>query len=129
MCGGSSARFGCWTCTVIAKDKSLEGLVDSGFEEFQPLIDFRDYLSEIRDMPKYRMKRRRNGTIGKLRDGRIYRGPFTLSAREMLLKKLEDLEQETDMKGELISKKEKDAIVKIWEEDRRNYQRASWRRG
>jgi len=29
-CGNS--RFGCWTCTVVNKDKSMEGLIDNGFE-------------------------------------------------------------------------------------------------
>ena len=29
-CGTSSSRFGCWTCTVIEKDKSLQGFVDAG---------------------------------------------------------------------------------------------------
>ena len=24
-CGTSSSRFGCWTCTVVEKDRSLEG--------------------------------------------------------------------------------------------------------
>ena len=27
-CGNS--RFGCWTCTVVNKDKSMEGLIDNG---------------------------------------------------------------------------------------------------
>jgi DNA sulfur modification protein DndC len=26
-CGSSSSRFGCWTCTVVKKDKSMEGFV------------------------------------------------------------------------------------------------------
>ena len=29
-CGTGSSRFGCWTCTVVEKDKSLQGFVDSG---------------------------------------------------------------------------------------------------
>src|SRR5690606_27655444 len=28
-CGTNSSRFGCWTCTVVEKDKSLQGFVDS----------------------------------------------------------------------------------------------------
>ena len=27
-CGNS--RFGCWTCTVVRKDKAMEGLIDNG---------------------------------------------------------------------------------------------------
>ncbi len=36
-CGTTSARFGCWTCTVVDKDKSLTGFVDSGFDQFMPV--------------------------------------------------------------------------------------------
>ena len=32
-CGSSSPRFGCWTCTVVQKDRSLRGLIDSGHAE------------------------------------------------------------------------------------------------
>lgn len=38
-CGNS--RFGCWTCTVVNKDKSMEGLIDNGEEWMQPLADTR----------------------------------------------------------------------------------------
>ena len=31
-CGTTSSRFGCWTCTVVDKDRSLEGFVESGFQ-------------------------------------------------------------------------------------------------
>lgn len=30
-CGTSSSRFGCWTCTVVVKDRSLEGFIEAGF--------------------------------------------------------------------------------------------------
>lgn len=42
-CGNS--RFGCWVCTVVAKDKSMEALIDSGEEWMEPLLEIRDYLS------------------------------------------------------------------------------------
>ena len=29
-CGTTSPRFGCWTCTVVAKDRSMRGLIASG---------------------------------------------------------------------------------------------------
>lgn len=53
-CGTSSSRFGCWTCTVVEKDRSLEGFVEAGFAEFGPLIDFRDWLASIRNDPSRR---------------------------------------------------------------------------
>jgi DNA sulfur modification protein DndC len=33
-CGNS--RFGCWTCTVVEKDRSMEAMIDSGKEWMQP---------------------------------------------------------------------------------------------
>ena len=38
-CGTTSSRFGCWTCTVVEKDRSLEGFVEFGYTEFSPLLD------------------------------------------------------------------------------------------
>ena len=61
-CGSSSSRFGCWTCTVVKKDRSLEGFIQSGFDEFSPLLDFRDWLVSIRNEKSRRLARRRNGT-------------------------------------------------------------------
>ena len=37
-CGTKNSRFGCWTCTVVEKDKSLQGFVDSGQHAYKPLI-------------------------------------------------------------------------------------------
>lgn len=46
-CGNS--RFGCWTCTVVAKDKSLTGFINSGETYLQVLLDYRDNILKIRD--------------------------------------------------------------------------------
>jgi DNA sulfur modification protein DndC len=45
-CGTSSARFGCWTCTVVDKDNSLESLITSGHQHLEPLANFRKRLKE-----------------------------------------------------------------------------------
>ena len=50
-CGSSSPRFGCWTCTVVQKDRSLRGLIDSGHaeaERMEALFDFREWLIALR---------------------------------------------------------------------------------
>jgi len=36
-CGQS--RFGCWTCTVVKKDKSMSALINNGQEWMKPLLD------------------------------------------------------------------------------------------
>ena len=43
-CAGS--RFGCWTCTVVTKDRAMESLIKSGEEWMQPLLNFRNQLAE-----------------------------------------------------------------------------------
>ncbi len=35
-CGQS--RFGCWTCTVVKKDKSLSGFIYNGYDELRPIL-------------------------------------------------------------------------------------------
>ena len=58
-CGNS--RFGCWICTVVAKDKSLTGFIKSGETWLQPLLDFREWMVSIRNRHEYRMQYRRDG--------------------------------------------------------------------
>lgn len=113
-CGTNSSRFGCWTCTVVNKDKSLQGFVDVGKTEFQPLIDFRDWLVEIRNQPEYRQVARRNGTVT-VKDGKHIPGPFTIEARKMILKKLTEIQAAYGHK--LISDEEIELIKSIWADD------------
>lgn len=113
-CGTTSPRFGCWTCTVVPKDRSLSGLIDSGFEEFEPLMDFRDWLLSIRNDNSRRMKTRRDGTV-RYKNGKAIYGPFTLDARKEILEKLEGLQEETDFN--LISGDEREYINYIWKQD------------
>ncbi|WP_411334430.1 DNA phosphorothioation system sulfurtransferase DndC [Metabacillus indicus] len=60
-CGNS--RFGCWVCTVVNEDKALSGFIQSGHDWMKPLLDFRNWLSSIRDDRSRRMKYRMNGQI------------------------------------------------------------------
>ncbi len=113
-CGTNSSRFGCWTCTVVNKDKSLQGFVDVGKTEFQPLIEFRDWLVKIRDKDEYRQAERRNGKLT-FKGGKHIKGPFTIEARQMILEKL--LAVQAAYQGELISKQEVDLIKQCWTED------------
>lgn len=114
-CGTSSSRFGCWTCTVVEKDKSLAGFVEAGFSEFGPLVAFRDWLASIRDMPQRRMARRRNGRLTITADGVFIPGPFTLDTRRDILDKV--LAVQAQMGERLISDAEIARIKTIWAED------------
>jgi len=114
-CGTTSARFGCWTCTVVKKDKSLEGFVESGFKEFIPLLEFRDWLLSIRDDPHRRQARRRDGRVRFTDGGTLIPGPFTMPARIEILDKLRQLEAKTGYT--IISPKENDMIHELWSKD------------
>lgn len=44
-----SSRFGCWTCTAVAKDKSLTHMIESDFARYgymQPLADLRNFIAD-----------------------------------------------------------------------------------
>lgn len=111
-CGTNSSRFGCWTCTVVEKDKSLQGFVDSGNHQYAPLIALRDWLREIRNDLSFRQGRRRNGKISVMDNGRIIPGPFTLDARRMILDRL--LKTQIEYGDALISDQEIETIKRIW---------------
>lgn len=110
-CGNS--RFGCWVCTVVKDDKSLNGFIKSGHRELIPLADFRRWIMEIRDRAEYREKKRRNGTVYETKTGEMGYGPFTWEARQMILEKL--IETQKKMGYELITIEELKAIDEIWD--------------
>ena len=117
-CGTTSPRFGCWTCTVVTKDRSLRGLIDSGHEDakiFARLFDFREWLVQLREDDVNRQRVRRDGNSKFRADGTLVLGPFTLDVRKRILHQLEMLEKDTDQ--ELISGSERDVIEDIWRRD------------
>ncbi len=104
----AGGRFGCWTCTVVRKDKAMNNLINSGYSRLIPLYEFRNWLYDIRDKSDYRCKHRRNGGTGL--------GPFTLSARELILKRLIDAQNKS--KYSLITDEEISYIEGIWNNDK-----------
>jgi DNA sulfur modification protein DndC len=106
-CGTSSSRFGCWTCTVVDKDKSLQGFIDNGFEHLEPLAEFRDWIQQYSRNFENRMTERRNGQEGV--------GPFKPECREQILDRLLEVEREVGLP--LISQAEIARIRSIWKED------------
>jgi DNA sulfur modification protein DndC len=104
-CG--NGRFGCWTCTVVTKDKSMESMIDHGDEWLEPLLEFRDWLKLIREDHSLREPYRRNGKLGP--------GPFTLDTRAAILDRLKEIERNTGVK--LIDDIELLEIQHLWHED------------
>lgn len=118
-CGTTSPRFGCWTCTVVKKDRSLRGLIDSGHDDagfFETLYDFREWLMELREDDSNRQRVRRNGMSKTRADGSPVFGPFTLDVRKRILDRLKELEQ--SVAQNLITESELDIIHDIWRRDR-----------
>lgn len=104
----TSGRFGCWTCTVVRKDHAVTNMVNDGHPELAPLLDFRNWLADIRDRPHLRRKERRNGEIGP--------GPFTMDTRIIILSRLKKVQEKTPW--ELLSSDEEEQIKRYWEIDR-----------
>ncbi|MCF6319798.1 MAG: DNA phosphorothioation system sulfurtransferase DndC, partial [Proteobacteria bacterium] len=70
-CGQS--RFGCWTCTVVQKDKSISAQIDNGKLWLAPLRDLRDWIQEQRNNPVNRSNFRRNGAPAVRPNGGVVR--------------------------------------------------------
>ena len=103
----ASGRFGCWTCTVVRKDKSAAELIRAGHVELKPFLTFRDWLSEFRNDPDNRWTSRRSGAKGL--------GPFTVTARKKILRKVDQLEDAT--KTVIIDAEERGVIAALWTMD------------
>ena len=102
-CGHS--RFGCWTCTVVERDKTSEGLLAAGDERMEHLIEFRETLLEFRNPDNgWRDSRRMNGNESP--------GPLLIKGRRELLKQLLKLQEETGLM--LITPEELLLIQQMW---------------
>ena len=110
-----NSRFGCWCCTMVTEDKSLQRFIDGGATELIPLRNFRNELLKMRSDPQFRDTKRRNGSVYKKADGTFGLGPFTLRARRIILEKLLQLEEETHL--QLITIDELREIDKMWDEE------------
>ena len=108
-----NSRFGCWCCTIVKEDKSLQNFINKGSTELIPLRNFRNWLVSIRQNPDYRDNKRRNGSVYEKANGDLGLGPFKLSARRIILEKLLKLEEETGFN--LITLEELKTIDKMWD--------------
>lgn len=129
-CGNS--RFGCWTCTVVKKDRAMESLIKNGEEWMLPLLNFRDLLSLTTEPEKkdiYRNYKRRTGKVSYqyAKEGeniattrKIVPGPYWMKYRKQWLKQLLEIELNFNKKGhtiQLITEPELHAIRHEWLRD------------
>lgn len=131
-CG--SSRFGCWVCTLVDRDKSMEAMISNDEEKewMQPLLDLRNELDIENDLDR-RDFRRRQGHV-QLYERRKEKsdqteivnipGPYKKVWREEWLRRVLKAQSEArknapnDMKDiELISIEELSEIRRIWIEE------------
>jgi DNA sulfur modification protein DndC len=128
-CGNS--RFGCWVCTVVERDRSMEAMIDSGEEWLEPLLEFRDLLAETQEPEKkrqYREFRRRSGQVAFIRGTDTpVPGPYKLEFCKELLRRLLQTQIEVQRNappGEsptLIHEAELHEIRRIWKSERSDW--------
>lgn len=120
-CGNS--RFGCWVCTVVEKDKSMEAMIDNGEEWMAPLLELRNWLVETQDPARkhlYRDPRRRSGKVQMWGDNldKVIWGPYKFEVRQEILRRLltiqRILQDDEGQDVELISAGELHEIRRLW---------------
>ena len=116
-CGGS--RFGCWVCTVVTSDKTMQNLIESGEDWMSPLLELRNWLARTidRDDPNYRPEMYRMPVRRNFQEGL---GPYWPRWRKHILERL--LKAEASMRTErpdlrLITRQELVAIQLVWHRD------------
>lgn len=118
-CGKS--RFGCWVCTLVTRDSSLENMVANAPDKkwLQPLIEYRKHLT-VKDDKKMRDFRRMKGNI-QFYKGKPIHGPYLQSQREIFLRELLLTERALQKDAplglhniKLISDEELREIRRIW---------------
>lgn len=126
-CGIS--RFGCWVCTLVDKDRSMEAMIKNDDEKLwmTPLLEFRNEIGDFSNESTRRDYRRMGGNVflgERKSDGERYlvRGPYRPKWRRYYLRRLLEVQQQIREIGpsevariELISHPELQEIARIWE--------------
>jgi len=127
-CGNS--RFGCWVCTVVTKDSSMEAMIENGAEWLEPLLKYRDLLASTQDpLVKLQVRdlKRRNGQVMPKADGGFIPGPYKPQTRKDLLRRLLETERLIRRDGpnpneRLITKPEMEEIRRIWRAETQDWE-------
>ena len=131
-CGNS--RFGCWVCTVVEHDKSMEGLIDNGEEWMEPLLELRQMLKDTQDPAKknqYRELKHRNGQIIFWNE-RITYGPYKFEFCKKIFKDLLKAQNAVRKNGPdpniaLIHDDEIQEIQRIWRVERGDWKNSAYK--
>lgn len=127
-CGKS--RFGCWVCTMVERDKSMEAMIANDDEKtwMTPLLEFRnEFGDEQRD--RERRSFRKMGGFLQGSYGQLHHGPYLQEYRTKWLRKLLKMQVEINREGpeefsdlELITLPELRAIRRIWVFDKHEFE-------
>jgi len=125
-CGNS--RFGCWVCTVVSKDNTMQNLIDNGEDWMEPLLELREELKETQIPERkleFREVKRRDGKVSFYTNGteKITPGPYKLEFSKAFLGKLLQAQNKVrkngpDPKMSLIHEDELHEIQRIWRMER-----------
>lgn len=119
-CGKS--RFGCWVCTMVERDKSMEAMIANDDEKawMSPLLEFRNKFGDEEKDRARRSFRKMNGTLQGNYE-HLHHGPYKKEIREKWLEELLTIQKNLNNNcppefGEvqLISEGELREIRRIW---------------
>ncbi len=123
------SRFGCWMCTMVEKDKSMEAMIRNDTEKqwMTPLMELRNEIADAaQDRARRDFRRMTGSTL--LYKGRLVHGPYKKHIREEWLRKLlrtQSLIREIGPAGfediELITMQELNYIRHIWLNDKHEF--------
>ncbi len=126
-CGKS--RFGCWVCTMVEKDKSMEAMIanDQEKEWMTPLLEFRnEFGNEDGDRERRSFRRMKGNLQGN--HGKLFHGPYKKEYREQWLRRLLEIQKDINENGpkefrglELIRIPELRAIRRIWVNEKHEF--------
>ena len=129
-CGNS--RFGCWTCTVVTRDRAMESLIQNGEQWMTPLLKYRNILSRSTSpklKKKYRNHIRRDGRLAfkTLKEDKervltddYTTGPYKLKYRQHAMRLLLNIQKQFNDQGrdvELITVDELHPVRHEWLND------------
>ena len=126
-CGRS--RFGCWVCTMVEKDKSMEAMIANDEEKawMTPLLEFRNEFGD-EEQDRERRSFRKMGGFLQGSFGRLHHGPYKKEIREAWLERLLRMQEEIKQEGpegfdnvSLITMEELRAIRRIWVFDKHEF--------
>lgn len=147
-CGTSNSRNGCWTCLYSPReDPMLETLIKAGFEDVKYLLEWKQFLYDVKYDIRYREPLRRakykeHANYQKVKnlftnddfyynhyqraekgeDGVYKPGSYTIELRKKLLEKLLYAQERSGYN--LITEEEIQDIIECWREDGYEFNRS-----